>query len=365
MKITVVTRNLAAGGAERVIVQLLGEWSKENTCSLILLNNENDFYDVPPSVKVIRIGKKSNNPVLDKLFRYREVRKNVVNEKADVVLAMPEEIGIYVIPSMFFTHIPVVVSERNNPWVMPNKKITRILRKILYPFVSGLIFQTKGAASFFSRKIQEKGIILPNPLDISRLPEPYLGERRKIIVGAGRLERQKNFSLLIEAFADFYKKNNDYELNIFGDGSMKQELVELSDKLLPKGTAKLLGNNPDLLNTIKDCAIFVLTSDYEGVPNVLIEAMSIGMPVVSTDCAPGGARELIVNNENGLLIETNNRTQLALAIEKLVNNKELAEKLSQNASSIKEDLASGIVASKWLSYLKQIVGKKNGNEKSI
>lgn len=271
---------------------------------------------------------------------------------------MPEEIGIYVIPSMFFTHIPIVVSERNNPWVMPNKKITRILRKVFYPFESGLIFQTKGAASFFSKRIQQKGIILPNPLDISRLPESYRGERRKIIVGAGRLERQKNFSLLIEAFADFYKKDKDYELHIFGNGSMRQELIELSDKLLPKGTVKFLGNSPDLLNTIKDCAIFVLSSDYEGGPNVLIEAMSIGIPVISTYCAPGGARELISNNEKGLLIETNNRTQLALAIEKLINNKELAEKLSQNAPKIRSDLASDIVASKWLSYLNNIAKKR-------
>lgn len=293
------------------------------------------------------------------------MRKNVVKENADVVLTMPEEIGIYVIPSMFFTHIPVVVSERNNPWVMPNKKITRILRKVYYPFVSGLIFQTKGAASFFSKRIQEKGIILSNPLDISRLPEPYRGERRKIIVGAGRLERQKNFSLLIEAFSDFYKKNKEYELHIFGDGSMKQELIDLSEKVLPNGAVKFLGNNPDLLNTIKDCSVFVLSSDYEGVPNVLIEAMSIGMPVISTDCAPGGARELIVNNENGLLIETNNRTQMTLAMDELVNNEVLMKKCSQNASKIKADLASDIVASKWLSYLKHIAGKKSGNEKSI
>ena len=365
MNITVVTRNLAAGGAERVIVQLLGEWSKENECSLVLLNNENDFYNIPSSVKVTRIGKISNNPVLDKLFRYWKVRNAIVKEKADVVLAMPEEIGIYVIPSMAFTNIPVVVSERNNPWVMPNKKITRVLRKAFYPFASGLIFQTKGASSFFSNRIQDKGAILPNPLDISRIPEPYCGERKKVIVGAGRLEKQKNFSLLIEAFAGFYKKNKDYELHIFGDGSMKEELIELSEKLLPKGVVRLLGNNSDLLNTIKDCAIFVLSSDYEGVPNVLIEAMSIGMPVISTDCAPGGARELIINNENGVLVETNNRAQLALAMNELVHNKVLSDKISQNAPEIKEELASNIVADKWLSYLKHITGKKSGNEKSI
>lgn len=364
MKIGIVTSALVAGGAQRVIVQLIQSWvNDKNEIILVLLEKKEKFFSVPKEVKLYEIGRQSNNSLLDKVGRYSKVRKILNSENVDVILSLPEEIGIYVIPSMFFTHIPVIVSERNNPWVMPNKKITRMLRKVFYPFASGVIFQTKGAASFFSRRIQEKGIILPNPLDISRLPDPYHGERRKIIVGAGRLERQKNFSLLIEAFSDFYKKNKDYELHIFGNGSMKQDLTELSDKLLPKGKVKLLGNNPDLLNTIKDCAIFILSSDYEGVPNVLIEAMSIGMPVISTDCAPGGARELIVNNENGLLIETNNRTQLALAIEKLVNNKNLAEKLSQNAPKIKINLASDNVARKWLSYLKHIAGKKNEIEK--
>ena len=358
MRIGIVSSALVAGGAQRVIVQLIKEWIEDkNEITLILLEKREKFFNVPREVKIYEIGKQSNISLFDKIGRYTKVRSILKKENVDVILSLPEEIGIYVALANIGTNIPIVVSERNNPWVMPNKKITRILRKVLYPFVSGLIFQTKGAASFFSRRIQEKGIILPNPLDISRLPEPYRGERRKIIVGAGRLERQKNFSLLIEAFSDFYKKNKDYELHIFGDGSMKQELIELSDKLLPKGTVKLLGNNPNLLNSIKDCAIFVLSSDYEGVPNVLIEAMSIGMPVISTDCAPGGARELISNNENGLLIETNNRTQLALAMDELVNNEVLMKKCSQNASKIKVDLASNIVASKWLDYLKYIAVK--------
>lgn len=362
MKIGIVTSALVAGGAQRVIIQLIQRWvEEENDIVLVLLEKKEKFFSVPRDVKLFEIGRQSKNSLIDKFSRYSKVRKILKSEKVDVILSLPEEIGIYVIPSMFFTHIPVIVSERNNPWVMPNKKITRMLRKVFYPFASGTIFQTKGAASFFSRRIQEKGIILPNPLDISRLPDPYHGERRKIIVGAGRLERQKNFSLLIEAFSDFYKKNKDYELHIFGNGSMKHDLTELSDKLLPKGKVKLLGNNPDLLNTIKDCAIFVLSSDYEGVPNVLIEAMSIGMPVISTDCAPGGARELISNNENGLLIETSNRTQLSLAMEKLANNKELAEQLSQNAPKIRYDLASDIVASKWISYLKQVAMDKSDN----
>lgn len=358
MHITIVTAAIASGGAQRVIVQLLNKWIKDgDKCSLILLNKEEDFYKIDQRVSIYRIGKVSDNNVIDKLKRYKQVRDIVKKLKPDVVLSMPEEIGIYVIGALLGIKVPVVVSERNNPWVMPYKKVTRILRKILYPFASGLIFQTKGASSFFSKRIQEKGIILPNPLDISRLPEPYHGERRKIIVGVGRLEKQKNFSLLIEAFADFYKKNNDYELHIFGDGSLKQELSELSDKLLPKGKVKLLGNNRELLNSIKDCAIFALSSDYEGVPNVLIEAMAIGMPVISTDCDPGGARELIENGVNGIIVPKKDISGMHSAMEYLIQNPDVAAELANNAIRIKERLNADIVCREWKDYLICVSGK--------
>src|SRR5690606_25559755 len=116
-------------------------------------------YDIPNQIEIYPIGIMSQNKYIDKFFSYLKLRRYVINIKPDIVLALPEDIGIYVIPALLGTKIPIVVSERNNPWVMPWKKGTRILRKLFYPLGTGFIFQTKQAASFFSDNIRKKGIV--------------------------------------------------------------------------------------------------------------------------------------------------------------------------------------------------------------
>ncbi|EYE87679.1 hypothetical protein Q428_12010 [Fervidicella metallireducens AeB] len=156
-KLTFVTRNMKAGGAERVISQLVNNFNRAGIqCIIITLDNEEIFYRLDNAVKVHAIGRKSSNSYLDKFLKYKELRRYINVNKPDIVLALPEDIGIYVIPALLGTKIPVVVSERNNPWVMPYKKITRILRRIFYPLADGFIFQTEQAASFFSPNIRKK-----------------------------------------------------------------------------------------------------------------------------------------------------------------------------------------------------------------
>lgn len=355
MNIAVVTRNLSAGGAERVVVQLLDEWVKTNNCELILLDNCDDFYKVDSRVKITRIGQKNNNPLLDKVSSYAMVRKKIMADNVDIVLSMPEEIGIYVIGAMLFTNLPIVVSERNNPYVMPYKKITRALRKLLYPFAKGFIFQTQNAANFFSDSIQKKSIVLSNPLDLSRIPSMHIGPKDKVIVSAGRFEKQKNFKLLIDAFSIFVRNHDDYKLIIYGEGSLRQELSDYARLILGDGKFSFPGKNDDLLNQIKDCEVFVLSSDFEGSPNVLIEAMSMGMAVVSTDYAPGGVETIIDNNKNGLIVQSNNHEILASAITRLVEEKDLAERFRHEATEIRKQFDSSIVSKQWLDYLRSMV----------
>ncbi len=353
MHIAVVTRNMQAGGAERVIVQLLKHWiSQGNTCDLILIETAEKRYNIPEGVKTHEINIKKRNRVIDKFFRYFEVRKLITQIKPEIVLSMPEEIGIYVLLFLMGKNVPIVVSERNDPWVMPNKKITRLLRKITYPFANGIVFQTEQAASFFSEKIRNKGIVLSNPLDISRIPQPYKGVRSNIIVGAGRLVPQKNFHLLIDAFSDFYIEHPNYKLVIYGDGYLKNELEEYSRKL-PQGAVVFPGVSDCLLENIKDAAMFVLTSDYEGVPNVLIEAMAMGMPVIATDCHPGGASALINNGENGIIVPVGDRQGVKDAMEKIVNEPETARNIGNAAVLLKGKLDSEVVSDAWLQYFKK------------
>lgn len=356
-KLAVVTRSMYGGGAERVIAQLIKYLDSIGIeCLLITIDDEKIFYELPDKVKLIAIGQKSTNKVVDRILRYKEVRKCLKNSSVDIVLSMPEDIGIYVIPTLIGTRVPIVVSERNNPWVMPNKRITRILRRLFYPFASGIIFQTQMAASFFSPSIQKKGIVLSNPLDIERIPDQYVGERRKEIIAAGRLTEQKNFKLLIEAFSEFYKSNNEYKLIIYGEGKLRDELEMLAKGIIPENAVLLPGKVSDLLERMNGASMFILSSDFEGVPNVLIEAMAMGMPVISTDCPSGGPKILIDNEKNGLLIPVNNKKALIDAMIKLKDD-DYSKKLGNNASKLKEELGSKSIYKQWYDYLNNIAKK--------
>lgn len=361
-KIIIITRSMDAGGAERVIAQLANYMvESEIKTTIITLNNKEVFYRLNSSINVISIGKTSDNLYIDKFLKYKEIRRIVNIEKPDVVLALPEEIGIFVILALLGKSIPIVVSERNNPWVMPHKKITRLFRVLFYPFADGFIFQTDQAASYFPKCIQKKGIILPNPLDLERIPGQWKGIKRKEIVGVGRLEKQKNFPLLIKAFSLFYKKYNDYVLIIYGEGSLRNELEDLASSLLPPESYSFPGKSDDLLNKINGSTMFVLSSDYEGLPNVVIEAMAMGIPVISTDCPSGGPAELINSGENGILISVGDVKALFESMCYLAENSDYSKMLGKNAMSIKQKLDSAVVSEKWRIYLDEIVNKKKNS----
>lgn len=353
-KIAFVTRVLSLGGAEKVLMQIVNACAEQGMdCLLLTIRRNENKPELHPRVRVVELDP-AGDGLKGKFKQYGQARSLICQFGAEVVLSMPEEIGIYVIPAMLGTGIPVVVSERNNPWVMPYKKITRILRRMVYPLVDGLIFQTERAASFFPKSQQRKGIILPNPLDVSRLPEVYTGLREKVIVGAGRLDKQKNFPLLIKAFALFHKAHPDYKLVIYGEGSQRVELEELALGMLPEGSWSMPGRVSDVPQRISRSAIFVLSSDYEGVPNVLIEAMAVGTPVVTTDCAPGGAAVLVKNGGNGILVPVRDEKALAEGLCTMVENPDKADEMAKKAQTVRTELDARNVIPKWLEYLEKI-----------
>lgn len=350
-KIVIITRNMECGGAERVIAQLSNyfvECGKE--CSIITLDDKEVFYKLDQRISVRSVGFKSNNKLLDKLMRYRVVRKIVKQENPDMVMALPEEIGVYVLLALLGTEIPVYVSERNNPWVMPNVKITRILRTLMYPFAKGIIFQTETAKSFFPEYIQRKAVVLHNPIETERIPCRYHGERESIIVAAGRLVPQKNFALLISAFSRFYKNHPEYTLQIYGEGELREKLVNLANSLQIAEKVELPGRSTSLLQKMNSAAMFVLTSDYEGMPNVLLEAMCMGMPVISTDCPSGGPKELIEDGINGLLVPVQDEEALLAAMNKMTDSF-YADNLANKAYLMRERLTSQEVFENWYEYL--------------
>ena len=360
-KITFVTRNLLSGGAERVITQLANYFVNNGwLCQVITMYADDIFYQLDSKIEIIQIDEKNlvNGTIKDKFIRYKKLRSIIKQSKTDIVLAMPEDIGIYVIAAMIGTGIPVVVSERNNPWVMPYNRISRVLRRILYPITDGLIFQTEGAAKFFSQRIRRKSIILPNPLDLNRLPNPYDGKREKCIVSVGRLEEQKNFRLLINAFDKVWQSHQDYKLIIYGEGTKRAELESLANSNKSAKNISLPGRDKNVLERINKSSLFVMTSDYEGVPNALIEAMAIGLPCISTDCEPGGARALIEDGVNGLLVPVNDEESLVNAICKILDNNIEVGDICKNAIRIRDILDCNVVCKQWETYLLAILNRR-------
>ena len=342
---------MTSGGAERVIAQLSNYFvSHSIACRIITTENCEVMYPLDEKVELVAIGKKSNNKIIDRILRYKAVRKLVLSNKPDVVLTMPEDTGIYAILALIGIGIPVFVSERNNPWIMPNVKISRLLRKVAYPFVKGIIFQTEKAKSFFPKHIQRKGVVLQNPVDATRIPMPYKGERRKVIVGAGRLEKQKNFSLLISAYAEFAKEVPGYELYIYGEGKLRNQLKKEAEILEIADKVHLPGRKSNLLELLNDCSMFVLSSDFEGMPNVLIEAMCMGMPVIATDCPSGGPKQLIKNNVNGLLIPVGDKMAMVVAMKKCAEI-ENQKRMATNAYKIKQKLVGEEIFTEWYNFL--------------
>ena len=357
-----LTYYMGFGGVEKVIATLSNKFSEKGIkCTIITLRNDQCVYTLNSNIDIIPLYDGEGTPTVKeygKCFIY--LRKLVKEIQPDVILSMPEEISCKAIPFLIGLKIPIVVSERNNPWIMPQNKINRLLRRIFYPFVNGIVFQTKEAGQFFSRNIRNKSTVIPNPLDLSRIPEEWEAPRRKEIVSVGRLESQKNYSLLINAFSEFYKKHNEYCLIIYGKGSEKEALEDLAKNKIPESAYYFAGVTNDVLKCINGSFMFVLSSDYEGLPNILIEAMALGLPCISTNCKCG-PRSLIENGLNGLLIPVRNEKAMVQAMCHIAENEEHALSMGKEAMLIKERLNTDKIVERWKIYIECIYNKNKNN----
>lgn len=353
-----LTYGMGFGGVEKVIATLANKFSEKSIkCTIITLRNSKCVYTLNYNIDVVSLYDGVDTPPVREYIKcFTYLRKLVKAVKPDIIVSMPEEISCKAIPFLMGLKIPVIVSERNNPWIMPQNKINRILRCIFYPFTDGIIFQTQEAAQFFSRTIRNRSAVIPNPLDLSRIPKAWKGTRRKEVVSIGRLENQKNYSLLINAFSEFNKRHKEYRLIIYGKGSERKALEELSKEKMPESAYCFPGTDEKALNYINGSAMFILSSDYEGLPNALIEAMALGLPCISTNCRCGPGF-LIENEVNGLLIPIGDERAMVRAMCYIAENEELALLMGKNARLIKEKLDTDKIVEGWKAYLECIYNK--------
>jgi len=360
-EVAFVIPSLGSGGAERVVSNLSNEFTDLGIkVTVIMLANRNLNYFLNENVELIYLDCEMDNS-LNFASRYKlrlkKIRNAIKNLKPNVVISFMSETNIDVCFAMTGLKIPLIVSERNDPSIDPSSKIKQYMRKLAYLKPRGFVFQTPDAQGYFSKRVQKRSKIIINPLS-SSLPDPFCGEREKRIVSVGRLNKQKNFPLLIDAFGEFAKDNPEYSLEIYGEGMLDKSIKEY---ILSKGLEKkvtLMGFCRDVHKRIISAAMFVMTSDFEGMPNALLEAMAIGLPCISTDCPCGGPRMLIKDKENGILTRLGNKNDILQAMRYIAENPTESQKMSLNAKEIKKDAELTTITNSWIDYIKVCVGEQ-------
>ena len=303
MRCLFVAPGMLFGGAERVMSILANEWGKRNVETMILVTETDAIskYHLSDKVTMISCLEDKKNAKIPHFVIVKRVREICKKWQPDVVISLYNNLCALTALAIIGLNIPLIYSERNDPNKTNQRPIDRLYRKIVEHMADKIVFQTTGAQRCYSKSVQEKSAVILNPLNTDGFPiHDFLHEKSEI-VSVGRLEAQKNQKLLIDAFTLIANDFPEYQLTIYGEGSLRKEL---EDYIKAKGLQErvfLPGSKNNIQEHIKDASLFVLSSDYEGIPNALIEAMAIGLPCVSTDCSPGGARELIEEGISGLI----------------------------------------------------------------
>lgn len=357
LKIFFCLGSMNRGGAERVVANLSNYFIGDNDVSIIVTKQWKPEYNLNESIGYFVLDNEVNNKsfLSRTLCRIKKLRIILKTESPDIVIAFLPEPSFRLMVAKSFLPVKTIVSERNDPNIEYDSIIKRLLARILYSRADGFVFQTPDAKKWFSKKIQNKSVVIPNPIDEKFLCIPYTGEREKTIVTVGRLVEQKNQKLLINAFYAFHRIHKDYRLKIYGEGPLRNDLQKQIKELNLIESVALMGEVSDIKKEIYKAGMFVLTSNYEGMPNALMEAMALGVPCISTDCSIGGPKYLIKNNENGILVKMNDMDDLVLAMTKIINDERFATRISFTASCTMHNYASNSINDKWMKYIKKAI----------
>ena len=397
-KVVMVMPHMVGGGAERVAAQIMNKLNergydtrfiltsaKKNEVVRSDLNEKTELILLTEEMKAETSGQKlvhlparAYSTIFGKLYEkqgkyvpasigkatiewqyHREIKwlRNYLKQNPDMtVIAFSQPAMPIIVLAADKLPNKVIISERADPNRLMKKRYGKPFIEKYYTRADVAVFQTEDAKSVYPEAVSKKGTVIFNPLK-DNLMQPYHGERNKYITTFCRISNQKNLPLLVEAFDQVHSKHPEYTLRIIGDGSNeegREVLQKIESRLNEFGLKKSVKFEPFMQNVheaiIKD-AMYVNSSDYEGISNAMLEAMAIGMPVVCTDCPIGGAKATINNGENGLLVPIQNAEALASAMNRMIEDNELADKLSHNASQIREELSLDKITEKWMQLL--------------
>lgn len=396
--VVLLIKQMSGGGAERVVSLLATEVRKREYLSTIILthqsledadlsrlNSEIEVMSLPDELekdasigntaadkihklsikavaKIERVffpkGKKRQLIKMYKVRNYAKYKwlKSYFDEHKDSTLIA------FLYDSIFLTLLAaektnkVIISDRGAPEQSISSRTDMAFFELMFKNADHMVFQSPDVRQWYKDRFGLNGTIIFNPIKPD-LPNPYKGARKKIIVDFCRISSQKNLHLLVNAFDLFSQTHLDYDLQIIGDavgngvdGYMDSVQALISEKEC-NNHIQLLPADKNIHNKILDYAMFVSSSDFEGMSNSMLEAMAIGLPTICTDCPAGGARAVIKDHENGILTPVGDAEALANAMAEVAEDPELAQKLSKNGSRIRETQNVDKIINQWMEII--------------
>lgn len=347
---------ICRGGAERAIIQLAYHFALAGYRSVLVTSFANDNeYPIPKNIKRISIEQEEikQSRFMKNFSRIKELRRICKNENASVIISFLVEPNIRAIIATRGLPVKCIISVRNVPNQEYKGELRHFCARFLLPLADGCVFQTEAAKKWFPKRLQKKAKVIFNVVDKTFFNTEYIGGKN--IVALGRLSEQKNHRILIRSFSKIAYKYPDWKLCIYGTGLMKKVLIGEIDRLNMSDHILLMGQTTNAQRVLSEAGIFVLSSDFEGMPNALMEALAVGVPCISTDCPCGGPRMLIQDGLNGILVPVGNEEELTHALERLLKDKEFSIFLSKEAKKRAMDFISDKVFGDWEKYIEDIL----------
>ncbi len=358
-KLLFYINTISGGGAERVILQLAHHFAEVGYRSVLVTSfvDEGKEYAVPENVTRISIEHKEvkQSRLKRNITRIKALRRIIKNEKPSAVISFMAEPNFRAMAATIGLRTKRIISVRNSPDREYAGRIGRFVGKHILPQADGCVFQTEDARAWFPEKLRQKSRVIMNDVK-----EDFFEVRRKDthnIIAVGRLSKQKNHAMLIEAFAKIADKYPDQNLLIYGSGVLEEDLKSLIIALELEKRVSLMGATDKVAEVLGKAQVFALSSDYEGMPNCLMEALAAGVPSISTDCPCGGPKTLIKDGENGLLVPVGDKEAMAQALDKMLSDLDGAEVLGRNAKESALKFHPEKIFAQWREYIEEVIEK--------
>ena len=347
-KLAFVTDTLSSGGAERVLSILTKLLADDyDKITIICLRKKPVFYEIDPRVEILFVDDFIDSPSWPK--RLLGLRKIVVSNNYDVVIPFMVRVYTFTLTALLGVKTKIISAERNDPNAIP--RYLKVVRNLLLRRSDLITVQTENIKSAFPKSLQSKIRVIYNPVLLKVNENEWCSESKQIIT-IGRLDPQKNQTMMFEAFSEIHAKHPDFILSVFGVGPSEQILKDKIKELNAENYIFLEGRSSEIEKHLKSSYLFVMSSNYEGFSNALIEAIFSGLPIISTKVS--GAVDIIKSGENGILTDINDKQQLVDAFDTLLSDKRLAQTFSLKVKKQADHFQPQNIKAKWINAIDSI-----------